>query len=347
VLAKYIGYAIDDSPSGNYLCCLRERKEDLVWRMRVDHDFPVRQCTWIALFILLSLIVCACDASFPAPTTTPSPTATQVSCTSAAQRPGDSVRTISSGGLKRSFLLHLPPTYGKYLQPLVIGYHGYSWTMQQMERVTQLNDEADKAGFLLVLPQGVDSPPSWNAGNGAYGPTGDADDVQFTHDLLTSFKKNYCVDSHRIYLVGFSLGGGMVYRLACALHDQISAIATVSGAYYPFGNCHPSHPLPVMEMHGQADSQAPFLGNPSMRMAAVQDYLRRWQSLDTCTGSSETFLQQGDVTGIEWTHCAVGSRVVHYRVGNGGHSWSMSKSINTSDVVWQFFASVANASTLY
>src|SRR5690242_3079081 len=153
--------------------------------MRVYYDFPVCRCVCAAVLILLSLVMCACGTPFSAPAANPSPTATQAPCTASPQRPGDSIKTISSGGLKRSFLLHLPPAYGKYLQPLVIGYHGYSWTMQQMERVTQLNDKADKAGFLLALPQGVDSPPSWNAGNGAYGPTGDADDVQFTHDLLT------------------------------------------------------------------------------------------------------------------------------------------------------------------
>jgi polyhydroxybutyrate depolymerase len=336
VIAQYIRYAIQ----GIYLHCMLEKKENPVWYMKVYYVFPARHCIPVVLLALLSLIACACGAPFSAPAVKTSPIATQAPCTASPQRPGDSIKTISSDGLKRSFLLHLPPAYGKYLQPLVIGYHGYSWTMQQMEQVTQLNDKADKAGFLLALPQGVDSPPSWNAGNGAYGPTGDADDVQFTHDLLTLLKKNYCVDSHRIYLVGFSLGGGMVYRLACTLHDQITAIATVSGAYYPFGNCHPSHLLPVMEMHGQADTQAPYQGNPSAHMAAVQDYLQRWQSLDSCTGSSQTFFQQGDVTGIEWTHCAAGTRVIHYRVGSGGHSWSMSKSINTSDVVWQFFDSV-------
>lgn len=308
-----------------------------MWRMIGKHHLFYSRLVGIVLLTLFGLLFSACDTRSSTQTEKHSSVPTQIPCTTLSQHAGDSTRTIVSGGIKRTFLLHLPPSYGKYLQPLVVGYHGYSWTVQLMERLTRLNDEADKAGFLLALPQGVDSPPSWNAGTGAYGPTGDADDVQFTHDLLTYLKKNYCVDTHRIYLAGFSLGGGMVYRLACTLSDSITAIATVSGAYYPFGNCHPSHPLPVLEMHGLADTQAPYRGNASAHMAAVQNYLQRWLSLDKCTGSSQTFLQQGDVTGIEWTHCAAGSRVVHYRVGSGGHSWSMSRDINTSDVVWQFF----------
>jgi len=32
-----------------------------------------------------------------------------------------------------------------------------------MEHTTNMDNEADKAGFVLVYPQGVDDPPSWNA----------------------------------------------------------------------------------------------------------------------------------------------------------------------------------------
>lgn len=265
--------------------------------------------------------------SFPAP----------IRCTAPPHSAGESYSTITSAGLRRTFLIHLPPSYGMYQRPLVIGYHGYSWTIQMMKQLTQLDKEADKGGFILALPQGVDSPPSWNAGVGAYGPTGDADDIQFTRDLLNYLETNYCVNPHRVYLTGFSLGGGMVYRLACTLSNQITAIATVSGAYYPFGGCKPARPLPVLEIHGAADTQAPYTGNPAMHMAAVDDYLDGWLIRDKCSRSPHTFYQQGDVTGIEWTNCATGTEVVHYRVSDGGHAWVNTRTLNTEETVWQFF----------
>lgn len=271
------------------------------------------------------------------------PTLPPVTCKTPMHPTGDSTVTMPSAGLQRTLLIHLAPTYGRQPQALIILYHGYSMTVQAMESTSGMNAEADKAGFIVVYPQGVDAPPSWNAGVGAYGPTGDADDIQFTRDMLTYMKHNYCVDTHHVYLSGFSLGGGMAYRLACTLTDQIAAVATVSGAYYPLPEgCHPSRPLPVMEIHGAADPSAPYIGNPNLRMASVQDYLNGWTIRDQCTGNPTTFFQQGDVTGIEWTHCADDTIVRHYRISDGVHSWPGSPRtttvINGDVVIWKFLS---------
>jgi polyhydroxybutyrate depolymerase len=266
-----------------------------------------------------------------------------VTCTTPKHDAGSSDSSITSDGLKRTFRVHLAPSYGKQPQPLVINYHGYNVTAPNMERYTGMDTEADKAGFVLVYPQGVDSPPTWNAGVGAYGPTGDADDIQFTRDLLSFLAKNYCVDMHHVYVTGLSLGGGMAYRVACTLSDQITAVATVSGAYYPIpGGCQPSRPMPVLEIHGAADGLAPYNGNPGLRMAAVQDYLNGWLARDKCAGTSQTFFQKGDVTAVEWTHCAGGAIIQHYRVSDGGHTWfgipKTTQVIDSNVVIWEFFS---------
>ena len=157
----------------------------------------------------------------------PSPTPT-ITCTTSQHITGDSTVFITSGGLKRSLLIHLAPSYGKQPQALVINYHGYNFTAEKMAHYSNMAAEADKAGFILVFPQGLDNPPSWNAGIGAQGPTGDADDIQFTRDMLGFLEKNYCVDSHRIYVTGFSLGGGMAYRVA-SRPRRLSTISSRSG----------------------------------------------------------------------------------------------------------------------
>ena len=276
----------------------------------------------------------------------PTPT---ITCTTSQHIAGDSTVFITSGGLKRSLLIHLAPSYGKQPQALVINYHGYNFTAEKMARYSNMAAEADKAGFILVFPQGLDNPPSWNAGIGAQGPTGDADDIQFTRDMLGFLEKTYCVDSHRIYVTGFSLGGGMAYRVACMLSKQIAAIATVAGAFYHVpGGCQPSRPVPVLEIHGQADQFAPYAGNPNMGMAAVQVYLNAWLNHDQCSESSQVIFQQGDVTGIAWKHCANGSVVEHYRISDGGHTWPgggiiatlgyTTHVIDANAVIWNFFS---------
>ncbi len=271
-----------------------------------------------------------------------------IACNTPPHQEGDSRLLIRSGGLNRTFLVHLAPSYGNQPQPLVINFHGYSGNAQDSAQHTNMSMEADKAGFILVFPQGVDSPPSWNAGIGAFGPTGDADDVQFTRDLISHFETNYCVDAHRIYVTGYSLGGGMAYRIACALSNQIAAFATVAGAFYHIpGGCNPSRPVPLLEIHGQADRFAPYNGNPYMGMAAVQVYLNFWLAHDQCNATNEVIFQQSDVTGIAWPHCANGTVVEHYRISDGGHTWPGSSpnpglgytthTIDANIVIWNFF----------
>ena len=274
-------------------------------------------------------------------------------CHTPPQKVGDATLSIHSGGLSRTFIVHLAPSYGNQPQALVINYHGYQNTALRTAQRTNMGVEADRAGFILVFPQGVDNPPSWNAGVGAFGPTGDADDVQFTRDLISYFEHNYCVDAHRIYVTGYSLGGGMAYRIACALSNQIAAFATVAGAFYRIpGGCNPSRPIPVLEIHGQADQFAPYDGNTYMGMAAVQTYLNFWLAHDNCNLSSKVIFQKADVTGLEWSHCANGTVIEHYRISDGGHVWPGSNptlgigynshTIDASVVIWNFVSQFSN-----
>ncbi len=270
-------------------------------------------------------------------------------CHTPLHQAGDETLSIHSSGLTRTFIVHLAPSYGTLPQALVFNYHGYQNTALRTAQRTNMSAEADKAGFILVFPQGVDNPPSWNAGIGAYGPTGDANDVQFTSDLISYFEHNYCVDTHRIYVTGYSLGGGMAYRIACTLSNQIAAFATVAGAFYRIpGGCNPSRPIPVLEIHGQADQFAPYNGNTTIGMASVQTYLNFWIAHDQCKPSSKVILQKADVTALEWSQCANGAIIQHYRISDGGHVWPGSNptlgigynshTINASVVIWNFFS---------
>lgn len=314
----------------------------------------------IAISLVLILVVIVFNAravTIPAPKhsartqVAPSINLTSIhnECDTPAHKGGDTTLSIHSGGLNRSFIVHLAPSYGIQKQAIVITYHGYQNTALRTAQRTNFGLEADKAGFILVFPQGVDNPPSWNAGVGAYGPTGDADDVQFTRDLISYFEHNYCVDTHRIYVTGYSLGGGMAYRIACELNGQIAALATVSGAFYRIpGGCNPSRPISVLEIHGQADRFAPYDGNSSMGTAAVQPYLNFWLAHDKCNLTSNVIFQRADVTGLEWSHCAAGTIIQHYRISDGGHVWPGSNptlgigynshTIDANVVIWNFLS---------
>jgi polyhydroxybutyrate depolymerase len=315
-----------------------------------------------SLIIILGVIVFnALAGTFPLmrqPSTTSSRSTINLipihnECHTPPHKIGDATLSIQSGGLSRTFIVHLAPSYGNLPQALVINYHGYQNTALRTAQRTNMGVEADRAGFILVFPQGVDNPPSWNAGVGAFGPTGNANDLQFTIDLISYFEHNYCVDAHRIYVTGYSLGGGMAYRIACALSNQIAAFATVAGAFYRIpGGCNPSRPIPVLEIHGQADQFAPYDGNVSVGMTAVQTYLNFWLVHDQCKPASKVIFHKADVTALEWSQCANGSVIQHYRISDGGHVWPGSNptlgigynspTIDASVVIWNFLSQFSN-----
>src|SRR6266568_5077478 len=84
-------------------------------------------------------------------------------CHNPPHKIGDETLSIQSGGLSRTFIVHLAPSYGYQPQALVMNYHGYQNTALRTAQRTNMGIEADRAGFILVFPQGVDNPPSWNA----------------------------------------------------------------------------------------------------------------------------------------------------------------------------------------
>src|SRR5579883_2017482 len=227
---------------------------------------------------------------------------------SLSHSPGDETIPISSSGLRRIFIVHLPPSYASQPLPVVINYHGYDNTAANMERYTNMGAEADKAHFIVVFPQGAldnanPPKPSWNAGTGAFGPTGTADDVQFTRDMISYLLKNYCTDARRIYVTGYSIGASMAYRVACTLSNQIAAFATVEGAFYhiPPDGCQASRPVPLLEIHSLADQFAPYNGNTARKLVSVSDFLNLWFAINQCSSSSsQTIFQKADVTAYKW-----------------------------------------------
>jgi polyhydroxybutyrate depolymerase len=272
----------------------------------------------------------------------------------ASHASGNSTIYLNSAGLKRNFIIHLPPSYGQQPLPVVFNYHGYDNTAVRMASYTNMGAEADKANFIVVFPQGANDgigKPSWNAGIGAAGPTGNADDVQFTRDMIRYLQQHYCVDARRIYVTGYSIGASMAYRVACTLSKQIAALATVEGAFYHFsGGCQPSRPIPVLVIHSLVDPLAPYNGDANRRLAAVSTFLNVWFTINKCnTNTRQTIFQKADVTGFKWPNCAAGTVVEHYRITDGGHVWPGSAipmptlgytthTIDANVVIWNFFA---------
>lgn len=257
-----------------------------------------------------------------------------------------------SAGEKRTYLLHVPRTYDRTkAAPLVISMHGAGgWPAQQME-VSRWNDLADREGFIVVYPSGVDGAPRiFRVLNGP----GLDKDVQFTADLIDKLERDYNIDPTRIYANGLSNGGGMTFVLSCKMADRIAAFGIVAGAQtLPAIWCRSDRPAPVIVFHGTADPVVPFNGGVSwistQQFPDLQRFFISWAKRNRCAEQPIDSRISAHVTRRAFVDCADGADVLFYIIRDGGHSWpsggplpewlvgSTTKEIDATKEMWMFF----------
>ena len=267
---------------------------------------------------------------------------------------------MTHGAEQRSYRVHLPPAYdGKKPLPLVLVLHGGGGEAEGMALITGFNEKADRKGFIAVYPNGTGILSgqflTWNAGN-CCGPALDfkTDDVGFFRVLLEKLKKDFSIDSRRIYVTGLSNGGMMSYRLACELSGEIAAIAPVAGAMNV--ECKPTRPVSVILFHGTEDGHVRYDGGEPLVQAdwhlrtdrPVKETASLWAKFNGCSPKAQTSVK-GNVIMERYRGCREGTEVVLYTIRGEGHSWPggrrwapwaaiPTREISATDLIWEFFA---------
>ncbi len=244
-------------------------------------------------------------------------------CTPARPRAtGNSTVTLKSGGMDRTYLLHIPPGYdGTKPLPLVFDIHGYtSFASEQLMR-SKWDKMADKEGFILIDPEGVNK--SWNAGSCCGGA---ADDVKYFRDVVAKATTDLCIDKKRIYVSGHSNGGAMTHRLACEAADIFAAAAPVAG-WMTINNCSPSRPISVLSIRG--------LNDGTVKIEGADADVNEWLSNDECAKEQVT------TSGVCKTYksCKAGTQVMDCRP-RGGHDFFYGNNPDkylVPDNAWPFF----------
>jgi len=128
-----------------------------------------------------------------------------VTTTPAPAEPGmDLPVVLRSGGLDRTYVVHVPASYdGSQAVPLVLVLHGSGGSAEIANRISGLSAKSDAAGFLAVYPQGTGTSATFNAGLCCgYAWRRSIDDVSFMRDVVADLSADYLVDARRIYAAG-------------------------------------------------------------------------------------------------------------------------------------------------
>lgn len=116
--------------------------------------------------------------------------------------------------------------------PLLLSLHGAGGNGGVQETDTGWSGFADTHSLIVAYPDGW-----WNLlpNNGwweSQKKEPNNKDITFVRQLVATISSTYCIDPNRIFVDGFSLGGGMSQRMACEADDLIAAVTAV-GAIDP------------------------------------------------------------------------------------------------------------------
>ncbi|MEU0533250.1 alpha/beta hydrolase family esterase [Amycolatopsis tolypomycina] len=281
-----------------------------------------RRRRWpVVLAALLTAATLQTAAGPPASAAVASTTAASAGCGKApALATGN--HTISSSGKSRNYIITIPANYDRNRSyRLVFGLHwrGGNATDVATGR-TVLTDVWAYYGLrrlagdstIFVAPQGIDN--GWANSGGQ--------DVTFVDDMLRQIQNGLCIDTTRIFSVGFSYGAGMSYALACARANVFRAVALYSAGQLS-GCSGGTQPIAYLAAHGIGDGVLNIGGGRSLRDRFVRN--------NQCTPQSPREPAKGSRTHIATTYagCSAG-HPVEWVAYDGGHDASPADGANAT-----------------
>ncbi|WP_368280045.1 extracellular catalytic domain type 1 short-chain-length polyhydroxyalkanoate depolymerase [Halomarina oriensis] len=139
----------------------------------------------------------------------------------------------------RRYKRYVPSGYdGSTSTALVVMLHGCTQTPGGFASETRMNELAEQEGFLVVYPDQTSSANAnecWNWFEPAHQQRGSGEPALvagMTREVVDGFE----VDPERVYLAGFSAGGGMAPIMGVTYPDLYSGIGVHSGLEYDAAN---------------------------------------------------------------------------------------------------------------
>lgn len=284
--------------------------------------------------------------------------------------PATQTFTLHPGSAPRQFLVYRPSrSPERAALPVVLMLHGAGATAGWMLEETRWHLTADREGFLVVLPEGLRPDPSrppdflnnpqlWNDGSPHSAAGGSQEDeLAFLNAVLDEVIRRFPVDKRRVYVTGFSNGGGMAFRFAEQSSARLAALAPVAGY------CWRAEPrlavaLPTLYLVGTRDPLVPLAGGtikslwtglPEYRQP-VAETLHRWARALGCPPEPSVTGEGEGVRVDRYGPGRDGVRMEVHTVFGLGHHWPggrgqlnrrlvgpPSDRVNANDLVWSFF----------
>jgi polyhydroxybutyrate depolymerase len=214
-----------------------------------------------------------------------------------------------------------PPSEGERL-PAVVHFHGAGASGAAVIGDAALVEPILTRGYVVIAPTGL-VPPGRTGGGWSLGARPRLrDELAFVREVLTDAETRFHIDRSRVLLTGFSIGGSLVWYLACEAPDDFAACAPVAGGFWRPQPDDCAGPVKLLHTHGWRDQTVPIEGRPlrpGLEQSDIFEGLQLWRRLDGCTGlRADTFATDARFWRRAWTDCAPGT-ALELVLHPGGH----------------------------
>jgi polyhydroxybutyrate depolymerase len=197
---------------------------------------------------------------------------------------------------------------GKRALPLVLYLHGYREDSAKITGDTDLVAAVTALGALLVVPDGMGG--GWTF---AGAPSHQRDDIAFLHGVVADAERRWPIDQARVFAAGFSIGGSMVWDLACHGANGFAAFLPFSGDFWtPYPESCETGPIDLRHTHAVNDHTFPMDGRTlfgQFQQGDVHKGFAILEATDACTADFDREAREGELDCESWTTCGSGKQL--------------------------------------
>lgn len=204
--------------------------------------------------------------------------------------------------------------------PAMMFLHGYGGNGAQ---ALSFSKSMLARGFAVIGPHG--KPTDDNSTNWNFRPVvpGARDELAFFRQVLEDAAEQHGIDTDRILLTGFSVGGSMASDTACLAPDIARAYAPLAGSFW---RPHPelegcAGPVDLFHTHGWNDMTVPIEGRRvggGYVQGDVFYAMQVWRTVNGCSAHKPDWVEIGEMYWRRgWTNCKAGS--LQFALHSGRH----------------------------
>lgn len=207
--------------------------------------------------------------------------------------------------------------------PTALFFHGYQGSADDQMRDEALRRQFAEAGVLLVFPDGRGRTWAHQGSPAAASAEHGRDEVAFVRAVLADLRQRWPLDEARLWAVGFSQGGSMVWDLACR-GGLFEAHVAIAGAFWmPLPTACPAGPVDLFHIHGLSDATVPIEGRTLRAGAFTQGDLFAgmaiMRAVNGCSRAPDGYASSGAFVLRGWLQSCASGRQLVMALHDGGH----------------------------